>query len=265
MASPCWVWAKSITLPPGRTASIAVRMSALPPTARMTASAPRPSVSVDHAFDDIFCAGVDGIGEAEARSDGVAFRKQIGSEDAGAGAASERGMHEADGALADDEDRIVSGEIEQLCALEHRHQRLDEGCLFEGHVVGNRTTPPIGDDKVQDANVLGKAAARRFESGSCASLLVERALRGSVFAAVVAFAAGNVVEAHHAVADGELVTPSPTAATTPAISWPKMRGAECEPMWIFLRSVPQTPQVAILMSSSPGPIWEPERFRCACR
>ena len=40
----------------------------------------------------------------------------------------------------------------------------------------------------------------------------------------------------------------------PAISWPKMRGAECEPMWIFFRSVPQMPQVATLISSSPGPI-----------
>ena len=40
----------------------------------------------------------------------------------------------------------------------------------------------------------------------------------------------------------------------PAISWPKMRGAEWEPLWIFLRSVPQMPQVAILTSSSPGPM-----------
>ena len=33
-----------VTLPPGLTASIAGRISALPPTATMTASAPRPSV-----------------------------------------------------------------------------------------------------------------------------------------------------------------------------------------------------------------------------
>ena len=33
------------------------------------------------------------------------------------------------------------------------------------------------------------------------------------------------------------------AATTPAVSCPKMRGAECDPVDIFLRSVPQIPQV----------------------
>ena len=40
----------------------------------------------------------------------------------------------------------------------------------------------------------------------------------------------------------------------PAISWPKMRGAECEPEWIFFRSVPQMPQVSMRTSTSPGPI-----------
>ena len=33
-----------------------------------------------------------------------------------------------------------------------------------------------------------------------------------------------------------------------------MRGAECEPVWIFFRSVPQIPQVCTRISTSPGPI-----------
>src|SRR5208337_2076879 len=39
-----WVCANNNTRPPGRVASMAGRISAVPATARMTASAPRPSV-----------------------------------------------------------------------------------------------------------------------------------------------------------------------------------------------------------------------------
>ena len=45
IASPCCVCANSKTRPPGRAASMAVRIRELPPTAKITASAPRPSVS----------------------------------------------------------------------------------------------------------------------------------------------------------------------------------------------------------------------------
>src|SRR5690242_4816538 len=51
-----------------------------------------------------------------------------------------------------------------------------------------------------------------------------------------------------------LVTFSPTAATVPEVSCPKIRGAECEPVAIFLRSVPQIPQVWTWIRISPGPI-----------
>src|SRR5438067_3763697 len=44
VASPCTVCANSNTRPPGRTASMADRMRPLPATARIAASAPRPSV-----------------------------------------------------------------------------------------------------------------------------------------------------------------------------------------------------------------------------
>jgi hypothetical protein len=51
-----------------------------------------------------------------------------------------------------------------------------------------------------------------------------------------------------------LVTFPPIAATVPEVSWPKIRGAECEPVAIFFRSVPQIPQVWTLIRISPGPI-----------
>src|SRR5664279_1044083 len=50
------------------------------------------------------------------------------------------------------------------------------------------------------------------------------------------------------------VTLSPAATTTPVVSWPKIRGAEWEPVAIFFRSVPQMPQVWTRTSISPGPI-----------
>src|SRR5579859_6892551 len=45
------------------------------------------------------------------------------------------------------------------------------------------------------------------------------------------------------------------AATTPEVSCPKMRGEECDPVEIFLRSVPQTPHEWTRTSISAGPIW----------
>ncbi len=49
-------------------------------------------------------------------------------------------------------------------------------------------------------------------------------------------------------------TPAPVAATTPAVSWPKMRGGASRLYSIFLRSVWQIPQLSTRISSSPGPI-----------
>ena len=61
------------------------------------------------------------------------------------------------------------------------------------------------------------------------------------------------MEHHHPVADRvNLVTPSPTPPPRPAVSCPKMRGAECDPVAIFFRSVPQMPQVCTLTSNLAG-------------
>ena len=142
--------------------------------------------------------------EAEARGDGVALGKEIGSNDLGAGAKAERGMHEADGALADDENRVVGSEAEHLDAFENGVDRLDEGGLLEGDAVGNADHAAIGDDEVHDADVLGKAAAGGLEARRDAGLLVERALRGGSLAAVVALVAGDVVMHDNALAEFEL-------------------------------------------------------------
>ena len=80
---------------------------------------------------------MDGIFEAVFGGDGVALGIEVGGEHAGAGAAGEHGMHQADGALADDENRVVGAQVEHLYALEHGVDRLDEGGLLERDAVGN--------------------------------------------------------------------------------------------------------------------------------
>src|SRR5260370_214366 len=61
-----------------------------------------------------------------------------------------------------------------------------------------------------------------------------------------------------------LRTLAPTAATTPEVSCPKMRGAEWEPGAIFFKSVPQTPHVCTPTRNSPAPVLGTERG-CGCR
>ena len=64
----------------------------------------------------------------------------------------------------------------------------------KGTPSGMRHHAAVVDDEVHDADVLGKAAAGGLEARGDAGLLVERALRRGALAAVVALAAGNVVE-----------------------------------------------------------------------
>ena len=56
-------------------------------------------------------------------------------------------MHQADGSLADDQNRVIGREVEQLDAFEHGVDRLDEGCLLKGHAVGNRDHAAVVDDE----------------------------------------------------------------------------------------------------------------------
>src|SRR5579863_8441993 len=51
-----------------------------------------------------------------------------------------------------------------------------------------------------------------------------------------------------------LVTPGPAATTVPETSCPKIWGAATNPYSIFFRSVPQIPQVATRINTSPAPI-----------
>ena len=68
---------------------------------------------------------------------------------------------------------------------------------------GMRTTPFRANDPVHHPNVLGKSAAAGLIPGGCADFLVGRTLGENLVPAVIAIAAGDVMEDHHPVADSE--------------------------------------------------------------
>ena len=128
------------------------------------------------------------------------------------------------------------------------------GSLIEAHGVRNRDDALL-DDPVHDPDVLGKSAAGWLaKARRCAHPLVHRALREHLEPTVVALPQGIWWKTITRSPSAKRVTPAPRATTTPAISCPKMRGAECDPVEIFFRSVPQMPQQCIRTNSSPGPI-----------
>ncbi len=156
-ASPCWVEAKSMTRPPGRMASIAVWMRALPPTATRATSAPRPSVAAFRAATTSL-PGVEWVVEAELRGDGVALGVEVAGEDGGTGTLGKGSEQDADGSLADDEDGLVGLEVEQLHGLVAGVDGLEEGGLLEWDVVRDANDAAL-DDPIHDADVLGEASA----------------------------------------------------------------------------------------------------------
>ena len=99
---------------------------------------------------------------------------------------------------------------------------MNEACSKE--TPSGILTTPLRDDPIHYADVFGEAAAAGLESCGRADLLIGGALGINLVAAVIAFAARDVVEDHYAVAGLEIVDAAPTAATVPAVSWPKMRG-----------------------------------------
>ncbi len=253
-ASLCCVWAKSMTLPPGRTAAMQVLMSACAAYGQNDGVGAAAFSLGKDPLDYIFRSGIDRVVQPEFGGDGVAFGIKIGGEDAGSSAAGQGGVHEADGALADDQHSVVGCQVEHLYALEDGVDGLQECSLLEGNAVGNRHDTTAGGDPLHDADVLGKSAATGLKTGCRADFFIEWALRRSLLAAVVALAAWHVVvdddtvaEAKfgHALAElddgpGHLVAEDARGGVGAGVD--------------FLRSVPQTPQVATLTSSSPGPI-----------
>src|SRR5262249_1903697 len=109
---------------------------------------------------------------------------------------------DSDRSLADHKDRFAFLELQRLNPLQASIDRLDVAGLLIGNVVGNFDYALL-HDPIHHANVLGEAAAAGLVAGGHAHLLVGRALGKNLALAVVAFAAGNVMEDHHTFTEFE--------------------------------------------------------------
>ncbi len=164
-----------------------------------------------NAFYDIFAAGMNWIFEAVAGGDCVALGVEVGSEDTGAGAAGKNRVHQTDGPLTDDQDRVIGDEIEHFYALENSVDWLEKGSLLEWDAVGDGNDSATGGDPVHHANILREAAAGRLEASRYAYFFVEGALCWGSLAAIEALAAGYMM-----VNDNPLATVKPGYARADA-------------------------------------------------
>ena len=82
VASPCWVCAKSITLPPGRTASIAAPNQRIAAHGQNHGIRAAPFRRLQYALDYVFSLRVDGLMQPEPGRNGVALGIKVGGEHA---------------------------------------------------------------------------------------------------------------------------------------------------------------------------------------
>src|SRR5262249_55568366 len=116
-----------------------------------------------------------------------------------AGALHEHGEHQANGALAHDEDEIIWMRIALDDGLETSVQRLHESGAIERYAIRDFLDAAV-HDPIHYANKLRKAAASWFESSGDADLLILRTLRINFAAAIKTFTARNVVEGYDSIA-----------------------------------------------------------------
>ena len=191
----------------------------------------------------VFLRSIDGRIEPEAGRYGVPLRVQIRREHLRGRSLGQGGEHDSDRALADHQHRLIRREIQAAHAFEAGIQRLDEDRLGKRDAIGNLHQSAF-HDPVHHPHIAGEASAGRLKTRGAADSLVNRTLGKSLLAAVVASAAGYVVEDSHPVARRQTILPR----LLPPRSCPRSHGrrcagAECDPVWIFFRSVPQMPQL----------------------
>jgi len=93
-------------------------------------------------------------------------------------------------------------EAQGLDSLHAGIDGLDKTGLLEGDAVGDFYSALV-DDPIHDADVFGETAAGGLEASGASNSFVGGALGEGLMAAVVALAAGNVMEDYDAVAGSE--------------------------------------------------------------
>ena len=202
VASPCTVCANNKTRPPGRVASMAVRIRPLPPTARMAASAPRPSVSSRTALTRLR-ARHQSFAQAEAFRYCKPLGIQIGSDYRGPGPFGQNTQNDTDGALSDHQNRFARLQVAVSRSPSCRYSQAPQNRPARtkrrreyGRCPARRSSPSPGRTR--------QTRRRQARSRPCIHFLVGLALGEGLVAAVIAVAARDVMEDHDAVAGLEI-------------------------------------------------------------
>ncbi len=176
----------------------------LPATARMTASAPRPSVSSLMART---------VSEVEAsmlsfKPNALAIVCLCGSKSEVITRAPRRRASTARmmpiGPWPMTSTDLAGLKSQRLNAFHAGIDRLDKRGLFKRDAVRDAHHAITRHDPIHHSNVFREAAATGLESGGRADLLIGWALREDLMPAVVTIAAWDVMEDHHPVAELKL-------------------------------------------------------------
>jgi len=138
-----------------------------------------------------------------------------------------------------------------LYALNDGVYGLDEGSFLERDFVGQTDDTSLGDPG-HGFDVFGEAAAVGGEAGSEAGGLVLFALREETAFAIETFSARDVVKAHHAVAEFPFGDAAADGDDGACEFVAEDLGRGDIGVVDFLMSVPQMPQAATLMRTSPS-------------
>src|SRR5579863_9831300 len=123
---------------------------------------------------------------------------QIGSNNRGPCPACQDTQYDADGALADGQNGLARLQAEGFYALHAGVDRFDKTSLLEGDAVRDLYRS-LADNPIHNADIFREASAGRFKSRGAPYPLIGEALGECLVTAVVALAAGDVMEDHHTV------------------------------------------------------------------
>src|SRR6185312_12890390 len=100
--------------------------------------------------------------------------------------------------------RLIRLQLKRFDGFHAGIYRLDKRSLLIRNTVGN-PHHALAHDPIHHPDILSKAPAARLKTRRCAYLFIDWTLSKNFFATVITLTAGNVMEHHHAVADGKIL------------------------------------------------------------
>src|ERR1019366_3292984 len=143
---------------------------------------------------------VDVFVQAERLSYCMPLRKQIGSHYPRSATARQHRQDDANRPLTDHQHRFPGRKSQRFNTLHAGVDGLDESSPLQRNAIRN-TNDSLANDPLHHPYIFGKTASAGLVACGRANFLVRRTLGEHLVPAVEAFAAGDVVKHHHAVAE----------------------------------------------------------------